>query len=65
MTKIISTQILELDKALNNFKDSKGEKVNFSKQKDSETYKGVGSDNKTYYIELKKPIMCSVSIVKE
>ena len=30
---IISTQILELDKALNNFKDSKGEKVNFSKQK--------------------------------
>lgn len=56
---------MELDKALNNFKDSKDEKVNFSKEIDSETYKGIGSDNKIYYIEIKKPVMCSVTTVKE
>ena len=66
MTNILNTKIMQLDNALSNYKDTKGEIVSFTVDpKNSDVYTAKGSDGFNYYIEIKKPIMCEVKRVKE
>ena len=61
---ILSTKIMQLDNALSNYKDSKGEIVSFKVDKNNpDVYTGKGSDGFNYFIEVKKPIMCEVKRV--
>lgn len=64
MTKILNTKIMQLDNALTNYKDTKGQIVSFKVDpNNADTYIGKGSDGFNYYIEIKKPIMCEVKRV--
>ncbi|HET7644209.1 MAG TPA: hypothetical protein VFK40_11915 [Nitrososphaeraceae archaeon] len=58
---ILNTKIMQLDNALSNYKDLKGQVVSFKVDpKNSDIYTGKGSDGFEYCIEIKKPIMCEV-----
>jgi hypothetical protein len=63
-TKILNTQVMELDKALSSYRDTHGEIVSFTiDPNNSDIYTGTGSDGKTYYVQVEKPTMCIVRTV--
>jgi hypothetical protein len=62
---VVNGQIIELDKALNSCLDLNNKVIKFKQQKNNEqVYEGIGSDNRTYYLEIQKPIMTKVIVVK-
>lgn len=66
MTNILNTKIMQLDKALSSYKDTKGELVSFTVDpNNSDIYTGKGSDGFNYYVDIKKPIMCEVKRVSK
>jgi hypothetical protein len=53
---ILDTKIMQLDKALSSYKDTKGELISFKiDSNNSDIYTGKGSDGFEYFIEIKKP----------
>jgi len=63
--KVTNGQVMELNKALVSCHDLNNKRVEFRPQKNSNesVYEGKGSDGRTYYIEIQKPIMAKVTIV--
>jgi hypothetical protein len=56
---------MELDKALSECQDLNNVLINFKQTKDSTVYQGEGRDGRTYFIQVNKPVMCTVSIIKK
>ena len=60
---VVNGQIIELNNALSSWRDLNNKIVKFE-QKSNGVYEGIGSDNRTYFLEIQKPIMSKVTIVK-
>lgn len=67
--QVVNGQVMELDKALSECQDLNNVLINFKQTtKDpssSVVYEGIGTDGRTYYIEVNKPTMCKVSIINK
>jgi hypothetical protein len=62
---IVNGQIMELNEALTTCQDLNNKLVEFRQQKENPlVYEGQGTDNRTYYISINQPTMCTISIVK-
>lgn len=64
--KVANGQVMELDNALSSCQDLNNKTIEFKQtKKDSTVYEGKGTDGRIYYIEVNKPTMCKVSIIKK
>ena len=62
---VVNGQVMELDKALSSCQDLNNKTIEFKQTKDSSVYQGEGSDGRTYFIQVNKPVMVTVSVIKK
>ena len=64
--KVVNGQVTELDKALSSCQDLNNKTIEFKQTiEDSSVYQGEGSDDRTYFIQVNKPVMVTVSVIKK
>jgi hypothetical protein len=61
--KPVRGQVMILEDALANTYDLNGTKVTLTQTSNPDVYSGSGTDSRTYYLQVKKPTIVTVSIV--